>query len=91
MVVLHGSPVVGVYGLLLAPVWLAVVIVHILPGPEASRSDHPFHRPLTRPPGGRTAGCSNPPRRCRRCPAPAPPHGPASHGATESCAGSAGL
>jgi len=26
-------PVVGVYGLLLAPVWLAVVIVHILPRP----------------------------------------------------------
>lgn len=50
MVALHGSPVVGVYGLLLAPVWLAVVIVHILPRPEAARSDHPpiGHSPVRR-------------------------------------------
>ena len=35
----------------------------------------------------RTAGCSTPPRRCRRCPAPAPPQDRATHAVTTSCVG----
>ena len=38
----------------------------------------------------RTAGCSTPPRRCRRYPAPAPPQGQATRAVTTSCVGFAG-
>ena len=45
---------------------------------------------LTRPLGGRIAGCRTPPHRSPRCPAPAPPQDQATHAVTMNCVGFAG-
>ena len=95
-------PVGSVNRLFLASVGLAVVIVCIILRPVIEWSwpclIFIFNRPvciikfrITRRLRARTAGCSTPPRRCRRCPAPAPPRGQATRAVTASCVGFAGL
>ena len=99
--ILFASPVGSVNRFFLGSVGLAVVIVCIILRPEREwswpclifllkRQVCIIKFGITRRLRARTAGRSTPPRRCRRCPAPAPPQGQATRAVTASCVGFAG-
>ena len=95
------SPVGSVNRFFLASIGLAVVIVCVILRPEMEwlwlglililkRTVFLIKFWITHRLHARTAGCSTPPRRCRRYPAPAPPQGRATRAVTTSCVGFAG-